>query len=125
MVVRPTILDGDALAFEKSGVVKALSESIDYVCETTGRCASKKPDHRHPRLLRPCRQRPRRRRAAEQRDDLSPPHHSITSSARASTVAGISRPSALADLRLTMSSYLVGACTGCSAGFSPLRMRST
>ena len=39
--------------------------------------------------------------------------------------AGTSRPSALAVLRLITSSYLVGACTGRSAGFSPLRMRST
>src|SRR6185312_4094523 len=51
--------------------------------------------------------------------------HSITSSARASSVGGISRPSAFAVLRLITSSYLVGACTGKSAGFSPLRMRST
>jgi hypothetical protein len=51
--------------------------------------------------------------------------HSITSSARASTDEGISRPSALAVFRLITSSYLVGACTGRSAGFSPLRMRST
>ena len=51
--------------------------------------------------------------------------HSITSSARASSVGGTSRPSALAVLRLMTSSYLVGACTGRSAGFSPLRMRST
>ena len=36
-----------------------------------------------------------------------------------------SRPSALAVFRLITSSYLVGACTGRSAGFSPLRMRST
>jgi hypothetical protein len=28
-------------------------------------------------------------------------------------------------LRLITSSYLVGACTGKSAGLSPLRMRST
>src|SRR5262245_66041940 len=53
-----------------------------------------------------------------------PSHHSITSSARASSVGGTSRPSALAVFRLTTSSYLVGACTGRSAGFSPLRMRS-
>ena len=38
-------------------------------------------------LLRVRRQRPRRRRAAEQRDKLAPPH-SITSSARASSVGG-------------------------------------
>jgi hypothetical protein len=52
------------------------------------------------------------------------PDYSITSSARPSTVAGISRPRAFAVLRLMTSSYLVGACTGRSAGFSPLRMRS-
>src|SRR3954452_18577566 len=51
--------------------------------------------------------------------------HSITSSARASRLGGISRPSALAVLRLIASSYLLGACTGRSAGCSPLRMRST
>src|SRR5262249_12490114 len=41
--------------------------------------------------------------------------HSITSSARASSVGGTSRPSALAVFRLITSSYLVGACTGRSA----------
>src|SRR5215217_8073045 len=50
--------------------------------------------------------------------------YSITSSARAIRGGGISKPSALAVLRLMTSSYLVGACTGRSAGFSPLRMRS-
>jgi hypothetical protein len=34
------------------------------------------------------------------------------------------QPSVLAVLRLMTSSYLVGFCTGRSAGFSPLRMRS-
>src|SRR4051794_28650822 len=76
-------------------------------------------------LLRARRERPCYRRAAEQRDELATARHSITSSARASTLAGTSRPSALAVLRLITSSYLVGACTGGSAGFSPLRMRST
>src|SRR5262249_40078788 len=47
--------------------------------------------------------------------------YSITSSARASSVGGTSMPSALAVLRLITSSYFVGACTGKSLGFSPLR----
>ena len=51
--------------------------------------------------------------------------YSMTSSARASSVGGTSSPRALAVFRLITSSYLVGACTGRSAGFSPLRMRST
>src|SRR5215831_14177722 len=46
-------------------------------------------------LLRVRRERPRGRRAAEQSDELAA-LHAITSSARASTVGGISRPSALA-----------------------------
>ena len=53
------------------------------------------------------------------------PTYSITSSARASNLSGISRPSALAVLRLMISSNFVGACTGRSPGLSPLRMRST
>src|SRR5262245_41961078 len=92
--------------------------------ERTGRRCAEKPHHRYHRLLRARCERPHRRRAAEQRDEraaLHPPH-SITSSARASTVVGISSPSVFAVLRLTTSSYLVGACTGSSAGFSPLRM---
>src|SRR5262245_48981255 len=62
--------------------------------------------------------------AAEQRDERAA-LHSMASSAMASSVGGTSRPRALAVLRLMTSSYLVGACTGRSAGFSPLRMRST
>ena len=50
--------------------------------------------------------------------------YSITSSARASSVAGTARPIAFAVVRLIASSYLVGVCTGNPAGFSPFRMRS-
>ena len=60
----------------------------------------------------------------EQRDELAPPH-SITSSARASSVGGTVSPSAFAVLRLSTKSYLSGACTGRAAAPSPLRMRST
>src|SRR5262249_11267354 len=75
------------------------------------------------RLLRARIERPRGCRAAHQRDERAPPH-SITSSARCWRNQGTSRPSAIAVLRLIASSYLVD-CTGRSAGFSPLRMRST
>src|SRR5262245_48550770 len=71
--------------------------------------------------LRPRGERPRRH-AAEQRDELAP-FHSITSSARASSVAGTSMPSALAVWRLMTNSNLVGCKIGRSAAFSPLRMR--
>jgi hypothetical protein len=51
--------------------------------------------------------------------------HSITSSARASSVSGTVRPRVLAVFMLITSSYFVGACTGRFAGFSPFKMRST
>src|SRR5262249_48208269 len=77
--------------------------------------------HRLSRL-RPRRKRPAGRRAAEQRDEL-PPLHSITSSARASKVGGISAPIDLAVFKLMTKSNLVACCTGSSPAFSPLRMR--
>jgi hypothetical protein len=52
-------------------------------------------------------------------------HHSITSSARARSVGGIVRASALAVLRLIISSNLVGCAIGRLLGLSPLRILST
>src|SRR6516164_4561199 len=78
-------------------------------------------------LLRPRRQRPRSR-TAEQRDELAPLHlcgHSMTSSASASSVGGISTPNAFAVARLMTSSNLAPTSTGRSPGFSPLRIRPT
>jgi hypothetical protein len=51
--------------------------------------------------------------------------YSITSSARASSVAGMSRPSVLAVCKLITSSNRVGCSTGRSPGLSPLSTRST
>src|SRR5262249_47496401 len=79
----------------------------------------------HPvALLRARRERPRSRSAADERDELAPLHHSITSSASASRLAGTSMPSAFAVLRLITKSNLIGCCTGMSAGFSPFRIRA-
>jgi hypothetical protein len=51
--------------------------------------------------------------------------HSINSSARCWSCKDTSRPSAFAVLRLITRSNFVGNCTGNSAGFAPLRTRST
>ena len=51
--------------------------------------------------------------------------HSIMSSARSKKSWLTVKPSVLAVLRLITSSNLIGAWTGKSAGFAPLRMRST
>ena len=76
-------------------------------------------------LLRARRERPRRRRAAEQRDELAALHccsHSINSSAMASSLSGILRPSAFAVQRLMTNSNLVDCMTGRSAGLAPFRI---
>src|SRR5262249_28512033 len=65
-----------------------------------------------------------RRHAAEQRDELASVH-SITSSARASSVGGTSMPSALAVIKLMTKSNLVGCSTGRSEGFDPRKILPT
>jgi uncharacterized caspase-like protein len=80
-------------------LLDALSGSVCEWRIGVGAPTTQKSNHRHRRLLRARRERPRRHRAAEQRDEV-PPFHSITSSARASSVGGTSRPSAFAVVRL-------------------------
>src|SRR4051812_1048795 len=123
-MVGPTVFHTQILALDVTALGQPFMKKGQAKGLGLARPAAEIPDHRHRRWLRARRQRPRRRRAAEERDELAP-LHSITSSARASRVGGMSRPSAFAVLRLMTSSYFVGACTGRSAGFSPLRMRST
>src|SRR6516225_5516457 len=124
MALRPTEFNRDVLTLDKASLTQAAPERFHKWYVRSGRRAVEKSNHRHRRLLRPRRQRPRGRRAAEARDERAA-LHSITSSATASNVGGISRPSALAVLRLITSSYLVGTCTGRSAGWVPRRIRST
>src|SRR5262249_41729179 len=117
--------DGDIAPLNKTGIVKPLPKCLGEFRVALSRKAAQIPDDRHRHLLRARRERPRCRCASEQRDELPPLYHSITSSARCCRNQGTSRPSALAVLRFTTSSNLVGACTGRSPGFSPRRMRST
>ena len=82
-------------------------------------------DQSHSLGLLPARHYRPRRRAAEQRDELAPLHHSITSSAATCSVVGTVRPSALAACKLITSSNCVGRTTGRSLGCAPLRIRAT
>src|SRR6516165_1352756 len=92
--------------------------------------------HRPCRIgLRPCDPRHRRQRRRPDAEIVGgevsflnlplPSHHSITSSAIASSPGGKLRPNALAVLRLITNSNLVDCMTGKSAGFAPLRTRPT
>src|SRR5262245_19507776 len=82
----------------------------------------------HPRrlrirsMLRARRKRPRHR-GAKHRDELTA-FHSITSSARASSVGGIVRPSLLDVLRLMTRLSLVGCSTDSSPGAAPFKILS-
>src|SRR5262249_35774583 len=107
LILRPTIFDRHVPALDIARLLQALTECIQHGPVSVERCAVEKPDHRLRALLCARRERPRSRNA-DQCDELAPPDHSITSSARASSVGGTSRPRALAVLRLITSSYLVG-----------------
>src|SRR5215472_18124375 len=115
MALCPPELDRKVLAFDIAGLRKAATETGHEWFVLLGRCRIEEPDHGHCRLLRAHRQRPRGCRAAEQRYECAP-LHSITSSARASSVGGTSSPSARAVGRLMMKSNLVDCTTGRSVG---------
>src|SRR5262245_23575294 len=124
LILRPAILDRHILAFDVPAFADALPECGHKTCSVGGRRAAEEPDHRHRRLLRARRERPRGRRAADERDELATAAHSINSSARPDSGNGTVMPSALAVLRLMNSSYLDACSTGRSAGLVPLRILS-
>src|SRR6516225_4085403 len=95
LILRPAEFDSDVMAVDEPRFLQAIAECRYSVNCVGSSCCLKESDHRHRCLLRTRRERPRRR-AADERDECAPLHlrgHSITSSARASSVAGISMPS--------------------------------
>src|SRR6516164_1973278 len=114
--LRPTIFDQDILTFDVAEFTEPFAERGDVVSIRVGPCATQQADHRHPGLLRACRERPGGCRTAEQRDDFPASDHSMTSSARVTSEGGISMPSALAVFRLIVRSTLVGNSIGRSLG---------
>src|SRR5689334_17409585 len=109
------IFDCNILPVDISGFSQSPLERCHIIPLVPSCTVIEQAAHRHRALLRVCRERPGGCCTTDEGDEL-PPFHSITSSARASHVGGRSRPSALAVLRLMARSYLVGACTGSSAG---------
>ena len=103
-----------------AGATQSCENNLDTGRRDRQRSGIEEPDPGGPlRSLRLRRERPTCHRAPEQRDELAPPH-SITSSACASSVAGTSRPSALAVCRLNTNSNLAARITGRLAGVSTL-----
>src|SRR5262249_59002491 len=66
------ILDRHVLAFDVTGFGETATECIHEVCGRSGRLCAEIAHHRHRRLLRSCRERPRGRGAAKKRGELTP-----------------------------------------------------
>src|SRR5215470_8251784 len=122
---RKSILNGNILPNNVSQVAQPPLEGVSAGYHRGARVDAQKSNRDFVGwLLRVRRERPRRRRAAEQRDELAP-FHSITLSARCWKNQGTSMLSALAVLRLITSSNFAGCSTGISPGFPPCKILLT
>src|SRR5262249_17849032 len=112
----PTLFDPNVAALRPSQCLQSLNERT-AVAKPFGVTCNFPPQYGNLwqtcQLLRARRERPCGR-AAKQRDELAA-LHSITSSARTSSVTGTSRPSAFAVLMLITVTNLVACSTGMSA----------
>src|SRR5262245_61684522 len=95
LVFSVLVVDRDVAALDKAYAAKALAKPSLHLRGSRTRAAAQIPHHWHRGLLCARRERPRSR-AAEKRDEVAPPHHSITSSASSCNALGTSMPSNLA-----------------------------
>jgi len=93
LVLGPPVFDHDILALDVAGLLQALAKRAQALREPVRRYAAEEANHRQDALLRARRERPRRRRAAEQCNERAA-SHSITSSARNKSDVGMDIPSA-------------------------------
>ena len=122
----PTGVDPHVGGIGPAQLLQTLPESSDagLPFRIVSGCGQEHADPAHRRgLLRKTGQRPNGRPKAGDCEKVAAPH-SMTSSARPRIDCGTAMPSAFAVFKLMTSSYLVGAWTGISAGFSPLSIRS-
>src|SRR5262252_8239210 len=102
-------------------LLQPLSKRAQTLHVVLKRCGAEEADHRECHLLRARRERPRHRRAAQQRDELAA-LHSNTSLARAANAFDIETPRRTAALRLIAMWNRVACSIGRSAGLPPLAM---
>src|SRR5262249_32173195 len=125
----PAVFDRHVLPLNKPCVPQALAEGgykgRRFACRLP--CVDESAP-RHGPGVRGGRERPRRRGAAEKRDELASFHpraHSITSLAAETQSGGSASPRAWAVRRLTTKSNCEVALMGRSPGLAPRRIRST
>ena len=73
MAISPTVLDHEVLTFDQIGFAQASPKCSRAIGVGLRRAGTEESDHRHCRLLRARGERPSRR-AAEQGDEIAPPH---------------------------------------------------
>ena len=117
------VVDVDALPIHITQIAQALEERKSRRLQRTWIERKEAETWDFLGLLRTHSHRPRSRCAPEERDEVAAVH-SMTSSARASSIGGISMPSALAVFRLISNSYFEACSTGRSAGLAPFRILS-
>src|SRR5262249_24004793 len=126
LAVAPPVFDADVLPDDPARVLETLRErsqaSVTF-CVVRGKWREHADPPQPFALLCARHQRTSRSCTAQQRDELASAHHSITSSARASNVGGMARPSAFAVWTLMANSNFTVCWTGKSPAFSPLRIR--
>jgi hypothetical protein len=69
--ISPTIVEGDVSTLDEAGIIQTLPDHCHERRVDGRRTGAENSDHRHLRLLRVRRQRPRRHTAAEQPDELA------------------------------------------------------
>src|SRR5262249_44802921 len=72
LVLRPAKFDRDVVAVDEPGFLQAAAECRYPVNGIGSRCGIKETDHRYRRSLRLRSERPRRRSAADERDEVTP-----------------------------------------------------
>src|SRR5262249_744156 len=82
IALRPTELDDQIATFDPAEIAKSGAKRSNATCVTGRGHQTEEADTSDLRRLRSHRRWPRRH-AAQQRHERAPPHHSITSSARA------------------------------------------
>ena len=123
-----SVLDCDVASLDVPELAQPLAKCFSPSAVTRGRQRREVAYAGDLRLLGVRREQRREEGERQSGDDeltQSKILHSITSSARASTLGGIVSPSPFAVLRLITSSNFVGCSTGRSAGFAPFRILST
>src|SRR4051812_10670928 len=74
MALRPAVFDRQILSLDVAGFAQSLAERGHKWCTQARRPGAEVSDHRHRLLLRPRRERPRDRRAAQQKYQLAASH---------------------------------------------------